>query len=263
MNLVEIRPLLKEKWHGKEGKEDFGQDQSTQVLVDPNTMKYATGLSKEEKEAYEKELGVDLSDSFDPANPHPYWSTRGARLVFPNKTLILDTRKTIDKVKAANYKASPFCANSQKEYNDGVWPNATHVMYDEGEHAELEAKKITKKREAYKLADKLTKNQKVSIVQIMLDISVRKQSNDFVEIKLEEAIEKDLSSFVKLAKADKDSLYLRGLVLEALYKNILTKEGAGIYYMGDLIAHGVDDAVEYFGDPNNQEVKARILAKIK
>ena len=136
-------------------------------------------------------------------------------------------------------------------------------MFDEGEHAEIEAAKINKKREAYKLADKLTKNQKISIVQILLDISVRKQSNDFIEIKLEEAISKDLQSFLQLAKEPKESIYMRGLVLEALYKNILTKEGAGIYYMGDLIAHGTDDAVSYFLDKNNQEVKARILEKIK
>ena len=261
--LVEIRPLPREKWHGKDGKEDFSQDQSSEILVDPETMKYATGLSVDEVEQYSKDLGVDLSDNFDPANPHPYWSTRAARLVFPNKTLILDTSKTINKIKVANYKASPYVANSKKEFDEGRWPNATHIMFDEGEHAEVKAKEISKKRQAYKLADKLTKEQKVAIVQIMLDVSVRKQSNDFIEIKVEEAIEKDLSTFVTLAKSPKESIYLRGMVLEALYKNILTKEGAGIYYMGDLIAHGVDDAVEYFSDDNNQEIKAKILEKVK
>jgi hypothetical protein len=51
-------------------------------------------------------------------------------------------------------------------------------------------------------------------------------------------------------------------VVEALYKNILNKEGSGIYYMSDILGHSVDDVVEYFLSPQNQEIKARILEKL-
>ena len=261
--IVELRPLPSEKWHGKKGKDNFSQDHSTEILVDSKSRKYATGLTQEEADIYGKELGVDLTDTFNPAEPHPYWSQKAAKLDLPNKTLVFDTSFTINKVKVANYKASAFVANSMKEFEQGLWPNATHVLYDEGEHTELKAVKINNKRQAYKLADKLTKEQKIAIVQIMLDISVRKQSNDFIEVKLEEAIESNLSTFISLAKSPKEKLYIRGMVFEALYKNILTKEGLGIYYMGDILGHGIDDVVDYFCDTNNLEIKARILEKIQ
>jgi hypothetical protein len=61
---------------------------------------------------------------------------------------------------------------------------------------------------------------------------------------------------------DKNQLYIKGMVVEALYKNILTKEGAGIYYMGDILGHSIEDVTEYFANPQNQEIKARILEKL-
>jgi len=262
-NIVELRPIERTKWHGKKGSESFTQDHASQVLYDSNTGKYATGLSEKEAKEYGKLLGLDLSDTFNPNEPHPYWSTKPAQLKFPNKTLVFDITKPVDFIKVKNYKASPFVANSEKEFQEGKWPLATHILYDESEHVEMEAHKISKKKEAYLLVDKLSKEQKVAIIQIILDTSVRKQSNEFIEVKLAEIIEGDyLNDFLKYAKADKSYLSIKGMVIEALYKNVLTKEGAGIHYMGDILGHNVDDVVEYFTNPQNQEIKARILEKI-
>lgn len=262
-NIVEIRPIEVKKWHGKSGKDAFTQEHSSQILYNPRTGKYDTGLTEEEIKKYTDMMGVDLSDNFNPNSPHPYWSTKTAQLKFPNKTLILDISKPIDYIKFKNYKASPFVANSEKEYQEGMWPQATHILYDETEHIEIEAHKLNKKKEAYKIADKLTKEQKVALIQIILDVSVRKQSNEYIDVKLGEIIEGEfINDFLKYSKADKQFVYVKGMVVEALYKNVLTKEGSGIYYMSDILGHSVDDVTEYFLNPQNQEIKARILEKL-
>lgn len=262
-NIVELRPIETSKWHGKTGKDSFTQEHSSQILYNNQTGKYDTGLTEEESEKYGNLMGVDLSDTFNPNQPHPYWSTKTAQLRFPNKTLILDIKKPLDYIKVKNYKVSPYVANSEKEYQEGLWPLATHILYDESEHIEIEAHKLSKKKEAYKLADKLTKEQKIALVQIILDISVRKQSNEYIDVKVGEIIEGEfINDFLKYAKADKQFIYVKGMVVEALYKNILTKEGAGIYYMSDILGHSIDDVTEYFLNPQNQEIKARILEKL-
>ena len=262
-NIVELRPIETKKWHGKEGKDAFTQDHSSQVLYNSKTGKLDTGLTEEESDKYGKLMGIDLSDIFNPNSPHPFWATKPAQLRFPNRTLVLDITKPLEFIKVKNYKASPFVANSEKEYQEGAWPQATHILYDESEHIEIEAHKLNKKKEAYKVFDKLNKEQKVSLVQIILDISVRKQSNEFVDVKISEIIEGEyLNDFLKFSKMDKNHLYIKGMVVEAIYKNILTKEGAGIFYMGDILGHSVDDVVDYFSNPQNQEIKAKILEKL-
>lgn len=261
-NLVELRPLDLEKWHGKTKEENFTRDQSIEVLYDPETGKYATGLTKEEAEKYGKELGLDLSDKFDPENPHPYWSTRAAMLQLPNRTLVFDVSKPLDFIKVKNYKACVLVANSQKEYNDRKWPLATHILYDENEQLEMKAHKINKKREAHKLVSKMTKKAKIAVIQIILEVSCSKQSNDFIEVQLEKAIENHIDDFLKFAQMNKEHLYMRGMVLEAIYKDVLTKEGTGIYYLGEILGHGVEDVTEYFLNPQNQAIKAKILEKI-
>lgn len=262
-NFVELRPIDFKKWHGKTGKDSFAQEHSSQILYNPKTGKYDTGLTEEEMTKYGSMMGVNLDDVFNPNQPHPYWSTKVAQLRFPNKTLILDITKPLDYIKVKNYKVSPYVANSEKEYQEGLWPNATHILYDESEHIEMEAHKLNKKKEAYKIADKLTKEQKVALIQIILDISVRKQSNEYIDVKLGEIIEGEfINDFLKYSKADKNFVYVKGMVVEALYKNILTKEGSGIYYMSDILGHNVDDVTEYFLNPQNQEIKARILEKL-
>jgi len=47
-NLVELRPIENVRWHGKSGKDNFAQDKSSQILYNPSTGKYATGLTEEE-----------------------------------------------------------------------------------------------------------------------------------------------------------------------------------------------------------------------
>jgi hypothetical protein len=50
--------------------------------------------------------------------------------------------------------------------------------------------------------------------------------------------------------------------MEAIYRNILTKEGTAVFYLSDQIGYDFESAVEWFKDPQNQNLKVSILSKL-
>ena len=260
--IVEVKPIDTDKWHGKKGKESFAQPMTIEVLYNKETGKYATGLSPEDVKKYGEKLGLDLSDRFDAMKPHPYWSTQPARIKLPNHTVIFNTEKSLDYIRLCNLKASKFVANSIKELSEGLWPEATHVIFSEEEEVEVKATKVSKKMECMKLAMDMSKDEKVNIVQILSAKSVRGRSENFVNVEIDSIIEDRPEEFLRFAKMDKQLVYTRASVQEALHRNVLTKEGSAVYYMGDKLANDVEDAVKYFMDPSNQKLKVAILEKL-
>lgn len=259
---VEVRPIERKKWHGKSGKEAFTSPLVLEALYDPNTGGYATGLSDADRKRLEKATGFDLSPDFDPEKPHPFWNSSAGRIKLPWRTNIFDTSKPLDEIKVKVLKASKYVANSMKEYEEGKYPEAIFVIYDEAEEVAIKASKVQKRNKAIKLVSKMSLDSKVNIIQILAGKSLRKQSQDFVDVEMDNLIETMPDKVIKYAEMDKAEVYLRAAVLEALHRNILTKEGNAVYYMGDRIADTTDDAVEYFKDPNNQKLKAMILEKL-
>ncbi len=162
---VEVRPLPKQVWHGKKGKESFSLPKVIEVLYDEETGKYATGLTPEKATELGKKLGVDLSDTFNPNEPHPYWSTKPASIKLENHTQIFDTDRPADEVKVANMKASKLVANSMREFEEGKWSEATHVIFDEQEEVSLKASKIDLKNKAVGMLLKLSDEDKVALQQ--------------------------------------------------------------------------------------------------
>lgn len=260
--LVEVRPLPEKKWHGKKGKDSFAQPKGVEVLYDVATGKYATGLTPEEANEYGKLLGVDLSDRFNPNEAHPYWSTKAAEFKLPNHTVILDTRKPGDFVKWKNMKASKKVANSLKEHEEGLWPDATHIIFDESEEVGVKASKIAMADEATLIKMKMSAQDKAHMVQILSNKTVKGRSAEFIEVEIKDIIDTQPLEFLKYAKMGREEVALRANVLEALDKNVLTKERGSVYYMGELIGMDYEAAVEWFRDPNNQKIKVSILEKL-
>ena len=50
--------------------------------------------------------------------------------------MIFDTSNPLDFIKMRVCKASRFVANSWKEFEEGLFPEATHVIFDESEEIE-------------------------------------------------------------------------------------------------------------------------------
>jgi len=64
MAIVEVRPIKKEKWHGKEGKDSFTAPKTVEALVSLRTRRYSTGLSNEDRENLQTITGHHSSDIY-------------------------------------------------------------------------------------------------------------------------------------------------------------------------------------------------------
>jgi hypothetical protein len=259
---VEVRPLDIPKWHGKRNKESFSQPHIIEALYDPTTGGYATGLTAGEEEEYGKKLGADLSSTYHPEIPHEFYNSKMGRIKLENQTMILDDEISLDFVKIKMMKASKYVANSIKEWKDGLFPESTHVIYDEEEEIEILATKGAKRRKAIQMTLSLNKADQANIVQILTGKSIRSRSQNYIDVQIDDLIDNRIDDFLVQAQMDKKSLYVRAAVLEALQRNILTKEGTAIFYLSDKIGYDFEDTITWFEDPQNQNMKVSILEKL-
>lgn len=260
--LVEVRPLDLNKWHGKKGKESFTQPKVIEAVYDGTTGKYATGLTEEEVKEYGVKLGADLSNNFNPTEPHPYWSSKAAWVKLENYTQVFDTVKPADYVKVKLMKASKYVANSIAEWEKGEYPEASHVIFDEEEEVAIKATKVQLRERCILTASKMSADDKIAMVQVLSKRSLRGRSNNFIDVEIANVIEEKPTEFEKYAAMGREEINIRATVLELIYKNILTKENTSVYYMSELIGIDYEDAVRWFKDPNNSKMKVVMLEKL-
>ena len=114
MQLVEVRPIERERWHGFKGKDAITRPVVLEAFLSNVTGKLATGLTPEDQERLEKLTGYDLSSDYNPNKPHPFWSSPAGFVKLEHKTNIFDTSKPIDEIKVKMIKDHDLVANSQK-----------------------------------------------------------------------------------------------------------------------------------------------------
>ena len=262
MALVEVRPIEKEKWHGKKGKDSFARPVVVEALVNVKTGLYDTGLTEEDRKRLSDATGLDLSNTYIKGQVHPFWGSTG-QVKLPNQTKIFDLSKPLDEIAVKMLKASELVANSLKDYEDGKYPFATHVIFDEREEVEMKASKVALRNQAIIESAKLPTAKKVEIIQILTNKGMRKQSDLYIEVEMDKLVESNPAKVLELIKADKTETAIHAMILEGIEKNVLRKEGTSIYYMDDQLGYDIFSAINYFKDPSNQKLKAEILDKLK
>jgi hypothetical protein len=272
--LVEVRPLERKSWHGKTGAESFTRPKKFQVLCDEATMKYAHGLSPDDIKMLKTKFKVpyDLSDDYDTENPHPFWDSSLCTFKLENNTMFFDTSLALNFIKVKAMKASKFVANSLEEWEEGLWPDATHVIYDEAEVAQIKASIVATEDEAIIAASKLTKDKKIELLFILAGKNMKGQSDDFVNVALSEFIKKrpvpgekgesGAAQFLRLINEDKTETANQALVMEALEKNVLRRDGHRIYYMDAPLGNDEVEVAKYLSDDDNQDLKIIIQSKV-
>ena len=259
---VEVRPLQTEKWHGKKGEESFTRPQKFNPLVNARTMRYSTGLTPEEEEKYGKLLDQDLNSHFVPGQEHPFWDSPMAAIKLDNSTMIFDTAIPLDYIKIKVMKASKLVANSMKEYNEGKFPEATHVIFDESEEVEEKASKVALKQQAIVEQSKLSKNRKLQIILILSGKDLKKQSDDFVTVALSDLIEEQPGEVLRYIQQDAASVLNHALVIECIQKGVLRKEGHKIMYLSSIIGQDELEAAEYLMEDENNDLKLRLMKAV-
>ena len=263
--LVEIRPIESKKWHGKTGEENFTRPKKIQALVNPDTMVYDTGLSKKDEERLSEILKVDLSNTFKHNEPHPFWDSSQAIVKLENKTSFfnIDGEHPIDEIKYAICKANKYVANSMKEYEDGRFPEATHVIFNESEEAELKASKIQIKNTVVQKVGELSKAAKAEIILIMTGKNLRNSTDNVVTVAMDELVQEKPREVLRwIEDKSKEFVSLYALVLEAIQKSVLVKEGHKIKYFDSTLGDSEEDVAHYLGELENQPLKIKIIEQI-
>ena len=267
--IIQVKPIEVKKWHGKSGTESFTRAKIIQALVDPNSLTYSTGLTLEEEKEYGAKLKADLSKNFNLEIPHPFWDSKTAEIKLENRTQFLDTKNPLDFIKWKILKESKYVANSLREYEEGLFPEATHVIFDESEEVDTKAALVILRNQAIIETAKLSKDKKIQLIMILsadkdyLKMkNLKGKSDNFVEVELGKLIDKKPSDVLFYLKMDKEYLANYALALEALQRNILSKEGHKIKYHDSVIAQDLEGLIEYLSKVENNEFKLRIMVSL-
>ena len=277
---IEIRPLDVTKWHGHKGKESFARPKTINVLVDGETRQYATGLDYVNKtfqdpdfpdndkkkiteaEYYSRLLKVDLSAIYMEDVLHPFWDSQNPKVKLENRTMFFDTDIPMEYIKIKVMKASKFVANSMKEWEEGHFPYATHVITDETEEIETKANKVQLKNNAIIELSNTPADRKIQLVLILDGKNLRGASDNTVLVEVNKLVEKKPEEVLRFLKMNKEELALNSLVIEALQKNVLKKVGHKIMYYESVIGGDVNEVISYLQLEENQDLKLRIMSAI-
>lgn len=260
---VEVRPIERQRWHNKSGKESFTAVKKIQAFVDPDNNEYATGLTKEDiLSLKEKGVTYDLSPNFNHEDPHPFWDSSAATIKLENATTFLDTKKPLDFIKVKILKASKYVANSMKDYDEGLFPEATHVIFDENEEVEVQATRVAIKNKAVIESAKLSLDKKVQLVMIIDGKNLKGKSSNSVEVALNKIVERKPREVLRFIQMDAEKLLLHSLILESLQKSILRKKGHKILYHDSVLGNDIDDVILYLEDTENQDLKLRLMSAV-
>lgn len=269
MALIQVKPIDVKKWHGKKGQESFTRPKIIQALIDPVSVTYQTGLSPEEEKKLGEMLKVDLSNQYNMETPHPFWDSKMGEIRLENRTQFFNTENALDYVKVKVLKASKYVANSQKDYDNGDYPEATHIIFDESEEVDAKASHVDMKNKAIIEVSKLSKAKKIELVMILSANddylkarNLKGKSENFITIEIDKIVEKRPEDILRFIKMDKEYVSLYALVLECLQKNVLRKDGHKIMYLESVIAQDIKSAVDYLGMVENNEFKIRLEALV-
>ena len=259
--LVEVRPIDSKSWHGKVKDESFKRPNKLPALVDGDTMRYATGLSEKDIIKLKEELNVnyDLTDNYDPDVPHPFWDSTLPVVTLKNQTMFFNTDLAIDFIRVKIMKASKYVANSQKDIDEGMYPDATHVIHDESEEQEIEASKIALSNKAVIETAKLSTSKQADLLLIIDGILAKGRSPEFVTVKMAALIKEQPEAVLRYIGMDKEQVQLEALVLECIEKNVLQEDGHKIKYHDSILGMDTLEVVEYLKLDENQDLKLRLM----
>lgn len=258
--IITVKPVDREKWHGKAGVESFTRSKAFNAQISGTTNQYSVAFKEGEREALEARLGFDLSltPPLD-GSPHPFWDSPQATVKLENRTNLFNLKNDLDLIKVRVMQGSTIVANNEKEASEGEYD---FYIFSEEEEMQQKAAKINVVNRARKLALEMARERKEWLITILKGEHVSGRSQEFVDVIIDELINSDAAVFVQYAEQDKEELFNRHLLLQGVMTNVLTEDGPAIYYNGKKLGYDIDEALQYISDPKNQELKVRIMEKL-
>lgn len=220
---------------------------------------WLTGLTKEEEDYYEKELGLKSGE----LNKHSKWwgeifnTEHNIRLDNTKPTnLYLDSN--INKIKYKVLLASSKIANSEIEKSK---PNTLFFIDDQEAKAKSELKQFNFEFEGMKLITKATVEEKKSFLRLFGKAGLELMTEDILSSTLYSEMKKDPKRFFDIM-TDKDA-NIKGFIRELEEFKLLRRTANKYFHGDDLIAHSTEEAVDYFNDIKNQPVKLMLETSLR
>ncbi|QDP46352.1 MAG: hypothetical protein GOVbin1709_14 [Prokaryotic dsDNA virus sp.] len=251
--LVYVKPIIRNKWHGLNDLNRSKFQDTADVLMalyDSKIGKLATGLDSDDETRLGAALGADLGSTSE------YWDNFRVRL--KDQTMIYDLSIPLQEVQIKLLKASRFVANSQKEFDQGKWPAAKYIIFDEEQELEKKATEVELKTKAIELFNNLSLEKKIDLLKIYGKYTMD-SSRDFVYTKLYEIVEETPTDFLKVASLKPEQIKIKALVFDLERTGIFRRKGTAFLYNDQQVGFDYDNTVENLLDPMKQE----LLVKLK
>ncbi len=266
---IEIRPIpnrnnIKEF---SDNLEYFSQGNIISAFVNPVSLKYDTGLSKEDKEYLEKQgFPYDISDNWTRGVAHKFWESSMVKVELKNSPIFLSPGvNMLDFIKYKYLLVNSYIYKSEEEMLSGSKPEATHYIYDESEYNDLEATKLEKRNALVRKVSDLSLERKRDIVLILLDENTDNKKENYLTVKFEKIMnDKELSiALTELLDDSNESITLQADIKSAIKKNVLRQTKQGIFFFENNIGFSEEDVKEFLIKPENQEILLNIKSKIQ
>lgn len=266
---IEIRPIPNRGDIKKfsENLEYFSQSNTIPCLVDPVTMKYATGLSKEDIEYLKKKnFPYDISDNWVRGEAHPFWESTLAKTELKNTpTFLYPGKNDLDFIKYKYLLQSSFIYSSEEEMLSGSKPEATHYIYNESKEDEAKATKLQKRNERIEKLSKLSLKRKRDLITLIEDEDVTNRDENYLTIKIEEiTTDREKSQELdKLLSQEVEDVSMLAFVKMAVYSNVLKRTNKGIFYYETNLGFGDEEVKEFLKKDENQELYLNIKKRVE
>jgi len=265
---IEIRPIPGRHDIKKfsDNLEYFSQSTVIAPFVNPVSLRYETGLSKEDIK-YLKEQGCpyDLDNVYQKGVAHKFWESPIVKVELKNTPIFLfPGRSMVDFIKWKYLLVNNYIYKSEAEMKSGTKPQATHYIYDESEETSIKAAELEKRNNLIRKVSELSLKRKRDIVLIIENESTENKNEDYLTVKLDQML-KDKEKTKRLETLLNEKVKDVALAAEiklAIQKNVLQRTKQGIFYFETNLGFSEEDVKEFLSEKDNQEIYLNIKSKI-
>lgn len=247
--MIEIRPIVKERYHGLTAEQSIDQPVVIHATVDPVTRRYRIDIPEERLKKLSEITGYDLDTRFKDGVEHQFFDTKLGSVELPNHTILLNPESPFDELKIGIARAHNWVAKSASTADY----NCTHYLYDEDKEIIQQATKSQKRMKAAGLAAKMSASTKVAMIRILDGKNFKGRTDDVIDAKLMYITEGNPEQFIAYAEKDVTYLVTLALVEECILQGIIVQNGTRFETdSGEILGFDKEAVINYLLEPANQ-----------
>lgn len=265
---IEIRPIPNRKGirEFSDNLEFFSQANIIAPFVNPQTLKYDTGLSKEDLDYLkDKKCPYNLDDNYTPGQAHEFWESNLVKTELLNTpTFLYPGKSLLDFIKWKYLLVNQYIYKSENEMNSGSKPQATHYIYNESDEIEVKATKLERYTRLINNISELSLDRKRKILTIINEENPDNKSENYLTVKFDEIInnKEKRTLLEELLKEDQAVISTKALIKKGILLGLIRRTKTGYYYFETNLGFQLDDVVEFLNKAENQEILLNIKTKI-